>query len=42
MATNWTGLYSTTARGANGEIIASISSNLTAGQFQQHRVCHRR
>jgi hypothetical protein len=30
--------YSTNVQGVVGEIITSISSNLTAGNFQQHRV----
>jgi hypothetical protein len=34
----WNTLYSTTVRGVNGEVINSISSNLTLGNFQQHRV----
>jgi hypothetical protein len=34
--TTWPVLYSTTGRGTNGETITS--SNLTAGNFQQHRV----
>jgi hypothetical protein len=29
--------YSTTTVGSVGEVITSISSNLTAGNFQQHR-----
>jgi hypothetical protein len=29
----WVTLYSTTAKGTNGEIITSLSSNLTAGSF---------
>jgi hypothetical protein len=34
----WVTLYSTTSQGTNGEVITSISSNLTTGGFQQHRV----
>jgi hypothetical protein len=34
----WVTLYSTTVKGTNGEIITSLSSNLSAGQFQQHRI----
>ena len=34
----WITLYSTTARGVNAEVITGLSSNLTAGAFQQHRV----
>jgi hypothetical protein len=33
---NWTVLYSTAATGS-GEVITSISSNLTAGNYRQHR-----
>jgi hypothetical protein len=35
---SWTVFYSTNVQGVVGEIITSISSNLTAGNFQQHRV----
>jgi hypothetical protein len=35
---NWTVPYSiTTTVGSVGEVITSISSNLTTGNFQQHR-----
>jgi hypothetical protein len=34
---NWTVLYSTTSVGSVGEVLTSISSNLTTGNFQQHR-----
>jgi hypothetical protein len=34
---NWTVLYSTTTIGSIAEVLASISSNLTTGNFQQHR-----
>jgi hypothetical protein len=30
-------LYSTTTIGSIAEVLASISSNLTTGNFQQHR-----
>ena len=34
---NWTVLYSTTTTGSVAEVLTSISSNLTTGNFQQHR-----
>jgi hypothetical protein len=34
---NWTVLYSTTSVGSVGEVLTSISSNLTTGNYQQHR-----
>jgi hypothetical protein len=34
---NWITLYSTTTVGSVGEVLTSISSNLTPGNFQQHR-----
>jgi hypothetical protein len=34
---NWITLYSTTTTGRVAEILTSISSNLTTGNFQQHR-----
>jgi hypothetical protein len=34
---NWTVLYSTTTVGGLGEVVTSLSSNLTTGNFQQHR-----
>jgi hypothetical protein len=34
---NWTTLYSTTTIGSVAEVLTSISSNLTTGNFQQHR-----
>jgi hypothetical protein len=34
---NWTVLYSTTTIGSVAEVLTSISSNLTTGNFQQHR-----
>ena len=35
---NWTVLYSTTTTvGSVGEVVTSIISNLTTGNFQQHR-----
>jgi hypothetical protein len=34
---NWTVLYSTTTTGSLAEVLTSISSNLTTGNFQQHR-----
>jgi hypothetical protein len=34
----WTVLYSTTSVGSVGEVSTSISSNLTTGNFQQHRL----
>jgi hypothetical protein len=36
---NWTVLYSTTTIGSVAEVLTSISSNLTTGNFQQHRFC---
>jgi hypothetical protein len=33
----WTILYSTTSVGSVGEVLTSVSSNLTTGSFQQHR-----
>jgi hypothetical protein len=33
----WITLYSTTTIGAVGEVLTNISSNLTTGNFQQHR-----
>jgi hypothetical protein len=36
--TTWSVLYSTAIKGTNGETITSISSNLTGGSFQQHRL----
>jgi hypothetical protein len=36
--TTWSVLYSTTVRGTKGETITSLSSNITAGNFQQHRL----
>jgi hypothetical protein len=35
---NWTVLYSTTTIGSVAEVLTSISSNLTTGNFQQHRL----
>jgi len=35
---SWTVLYSTTTPGTNGEVITGISSNLSGGNFQYHRV----
>lgn len=35
---SWTVLYSTTTAGTAGESITSVSSNLTAGSYQRHRV----
>jgi hypothetical protein len=35
---NWTVRYSTTTVGSVGEVITSISSNLTAGNYRQHRI----
>jgi hypothetical protein len=36
---NWTVLYSTTTTvGSVGEVVTSIISNLTTGNFQQHRL----
>jgi hypothetical protein len=37
-AVNWVTLYSTTSARTIGEIINSISSNLTTGNFQNHRI----
>jgi hypothetical protein len=34
---NWTVLYSTTSIGSVAEVLTSISSNLTTGNYQQHR-----
>jgi hypothetical protein len=34
---NWTVLYSTTTIGSVAEVLTSISSNLTTGNYQQHR-----
>jgi hypothetical protein len=34
----WTVLYSTTTTGSVAEVLTSISSNLTTGNFQQHRL----
>jgi hypothetical protein len=34
----WLTLYNATARGTNGETITSLGSNLTSGNFQQHRL----
>ena len=34
---NWTVLYSTTTTGSMAEVLTSTSSNLTTGNFQQHR-----
>jgi hypothetical protein len=34
---NWTVLYSTTTTGNVAEVLTSISSNLTTGNYQQHR-----
>jgi hypothetical protein len=34
---NWTVLYSTTTTGSVAEVLTSTSSNLTTGNFQQHR-----
>jgi hypothetical protein len=33
----WTVLYSTTTTDSVGEVLTSISSNLTTGNFRQHR-----
>jgi hypothetical protein len=35
---NWTVLYSTTTIGSVAEVLTSISSNLTTGNFQRHRL----
>jgi hypothetical protein len=35
---NWTVLYSTTTTGSVAEVLTSVSSNLVAGNFQQHRL----
>lgn len=35
---SWTILYSTTSAGTNGESVTSISSNITTGNYQYHRV----
>jgi hypothetical protein len=35
---NWTVLYSTTTTGSVAEVLTSTSSNLTTGNFQQHRI----
>jgi hypothetical protein len=35
---NWTVLYSTTTIGSVAEVLTSVSSNLVAGNFQQHRL----
>jgi hypothetical protein len=35
---NWTVPYSITTIGSIAEVLASISSNLTTGNFQQHRL----
>jgi hypothetical protein len=34
---DWTVLYSTTTTGSMAEVLTSTSSNLTTGNFQQHR-----
>lgn len=34
----WTTLYSTTTTGTNGEQLTSVSSNMTTGNYQYHRV----
>lgn len=34
----WTTLYSTTTLGTNAEVITSLSSNITSGNYQYHRV----
>jgi len=34
----WTVLYSTTTVGGLGEVVTSLSSNITTGNFQQHRI----
>lgn len=34
----WTTLYSTTTAGTNGEQLTSVSSNLTTGNYQYHRI----
>lgn len=37
-AITWTTLYSTTTAGTNGESVTSVSSNLTGGNYQYHRI----